>query len=52
MHAGQLAKAMGQAVGGSGGGRGDFAQAGGKDPQQLDAAFAAARSAIEGQLAS
>ncbi len=33
-------------VGGGGGGRPDLAQAGGRDPEQLSAAFAAAREAI------
>ena len=47
LHAGQLARAMGDAVGGNGGGRPDFAQAGGKDPGKIDAAFAAARGAVE-----
>ena len=50
VHAGQLAKSMGAAIGGSGGGRPDFAQAGGKDPGSLDGAFAAARAAIEEQM--
>ena len=46
----QLAKAMGAAAGGSGGGRKDFAQAGGKDPQLLSAAFDAARGAVNEQM--
>ena len=51
VHAGQLARAMGDAVGGSGGGRPDFAQAGGKDPARLEEAFSAARASIGSQLA-
>jgi alanyl-tRNA synthetase len=35
-------------VGGGGGGRDDMAQAGGKDPDKLDEALAAARAALEG----
>ena len=37
--AGDIIKAIAPIVGGSGGGRPDFAQAGGKDPSQLDAAL-------------
>jgi alanyl-tRNA synthetase len=46
IHAGQIARSMGDAVGGSGGGRPDFAQAGGKSPDKLGAAFQAAREAV------
>jgi alanyl-tRNA synthetase len=38
-------------IGGGGGGRDDMAQAGGKDPAKLDEALAAARVAIERELA-
>jgi alanyl-tRNA synthetase len=38
-------------VGGGGGGRDEMAQAGGKDPSKLDDALAAARAAIERELA-
>ncbi len=38
--AGDIIKAIAPMVGGSGGGRPDFAQAGGKDPSKLDAALA------------
>jgi alanyl-tRNA synthetase len=37
--AGDLVREISQIVGGKGGGRPDFAQAGGNDPSQLDAAF-------------
>jgi alanyl-tRNA synthetase len=37
---------MGGALGGSGGGRSDFAQAGGKDPGTLGPAFQAARDEL------
>jgi alanyl-tRNA synthetase len=41
-HAGDILKRLAPMVGGGGGGRPDFAQAGGKDPSRLDAALAAA----------
>jgi alanyl-tRNA synthetase len=41
-HAGDIIKHLAPLVGGGGGGRPDFAQAGGKDPSKLDAAIAAA----------
>ncbi|MDX1385397.1 MAG: alanine--tRNA ligase, partial [Thermoanaerobaculia bacterium] len=41
LDAGTLARRMGALVGGSGGGRSDFAQAGGKDPARLASALAA-----------
>ncbi len=36
MHAGKLIKELAPLVGGRGGGKPDFAQAGGKDPSGLD----------------
>ena len=42
-HAGNLVKQLAQMTGGNGGGRPDFAQAGGKDPAQIDAALAKAK---------
>jgi alanyl-tRNA synthetase len=41
-HAGKIIKHLAPLVGGGGGGRPDFAQAGGKDPTRLDEAIAAA----------
>jgi alanyl-tRNA synthetase len=41
-HAGNIIKRLAPMVGGGGGGRPDFAQAGGKDASKLDAALAAA----------
>jgi alanyl-tRNA synthetase len=48
--AGRLAKSLGSLVGGAGGGRSDFAQAGGKDPERLAAALAAVPDTVLGQL--
>jgi alanyl-tRNA synthetase len=48
--AGELVKIAAQVVGGGGGGRDTMAQAGGKDPEKLDDALAAARQAIEAAL--
>jgi alanyl-tRNA synthetase len=50
--AGELVKIAAQVVGGGGGGRDTMAQAGGRDPEKLDDALAAARAAIERTLAS
>ena len=41
LHAGQIIKKGAEMVGGSGGGRPDFAQAGGKDVERLDQALKA-----------
>ena len=49
--AGSVVKAAAQAVGGGGGGRDNMAQAGGKDPEKLPDALAAARAEIERALA-
>jgi alanyl-tRNA synthetase len=48
--AGTVIKAAAQAVGGGGGGRDNMAQAGGKDPEKLPEALAAARAEIERAL--
>jgi alanyl-tRNA synthetase len=40
VHAGNLIKALAPIIGGSGGGRPDMAQAGGREPEKLDAALA------------
>jgi len=50
VHAGKLAGAVAQAVGGKGGGRPDMAEAGGKDPSKLAAALDAAYASVEGML--
>ena len=41
LHAGKIIKKVAEMVGGSGGGRPDFAQAGGKDAEKLDQALQA-----------
>ena len=50
VHAGQLAKAVASVVGGSGGGRADFAQAGGKDPEALPDALEQVAEMVREQL--
>jgi alanyl-tRNA synthetase len=49
--AGAVVKAAAQVVGGGGGGRDTMAQAGGRDPEKLPEALAAARAEIERALA-
>jgi len=48
--AGELVKKLSAIVGGGGGGRADFAQAGGKDPEKLPAALASVEEAVREQL--
>ena len=50
MKAGDLVGAVAAQVGGRGGGRPDFAQAGGTEPDKLDAALASVRGLIEERL--
>jgi alanyl-tRNA synthetase len=50
--AGELVKKLSAIVGGGGGGRPDFAQAGGKDPDKLPEALAAVEGAVREQLGS
>ncbi|MDV2495480.1 MAG: alanine--tRNA ligase [bacterium] len=52
IHAGEIAKAVAAWVGGSGGGRADMAQAGGKDVAKLQEAIDAVPSIVREQLAS
>ncbi|HKI01943.1 MAG TPA: alanine--tRNA ligase [Thermoanaerobaculia bacterium] len=48
--AGELVKRLSAIVGGGGGGRADFAQAGGKDPEKLPDALASVEAAVREQL--
>ena len=50
IHAGKLAAALAQAVGGKGGGRPDMAEGGGKDPAALPAALQQIYAEIESKL--
>ena len=50
LSAAEVIKSAAQLVGGGGGGRENVAQAGGRDPEKLDDALAAAREAIEAKL--
>ncbi len=50
VHAGKLAGAVAQAVGGKGGGRPDMAEAGGKDASKLAAALESVYASVEGML--
>src|SRR5258708_203647 len=50
VQAGKVIKVVAAKVGGSGGGRPDMAEAGGKDPSQLDAPLDAGYAAVEGLL--
>ena len=52
VHAGRLVKQLAPIVGGGGGGRPDFAQAGGRQPEKLDELLAASRDAIRQLLGS
>jgi alanyl-tRNA synthetase len=51
LSAGSIIREIAPVVGGGGGGRDEMAQAGGKDPSKLDEALAAARAAVERDLA-
>jgi alanyl-tRNA synthetase len=48
--AGQIVKQLAPIVGGGGGGRPDFAEAGGKDPSKIDELLAASRGVVEKML--
>ena len=50
VRAGNLVKDLAPIVGGGGGGRPDFAEAGGKDPSKIDALLAAAPAALQKAL--
>jgi alanyl-tRNA synthetase len=48
-HAGNIIKELAPILGGTGGGKPDMAQAGGKDPGKLDAALTALYGVVERQ---
>ena len=50
-HAGKIVRSVAAIVGGSGGGRSDFAQAGGKDPEKLDQALGEVYNIVAGLCA-
>ena len=50
VRAGEIVKVAAQITGGGGGGRDTMAQAGGREPEKLPEAIAAARAAIESAL--
>lgn len=50
LNAGKLVKEAAVITGGNGGGRSDFAQAGGKDPSKIDLALQAIKERIENEL--
>jgi alanyl-tRNA synthetase len=50
--AGQVVKQLAQIVGGGGGGRPDFAEAGGKDPSKIGDLLAASRGVVEKMLSA
>jgi alanyl-tRNA synthetase len=50
VQAGKVIKPVAEKVGGSGGGRPDMAEAGGKDPEKLDAALNEVYSAVDALL--
>ncbi len=51
VHAGQMVKALAPTIGGRGGGRADFAQAGGRQPDQVAALLAESRALVDRMLA-
>ncbi|HEY8536196.1 MAG TPA: alanine--tRNA ligase, partial [Vicinamibacterales bacterium] len=51
LHAGNIVKALAPIVGGGGGGRPDFAEAGGRDASKIDAMLAEGRAVVEKMLA-
>jgi alanyl-tRNA synthetase len=52
VHAGQVVKEVAPIVGGGGGGRSDFAEAGGKDPSKIDELLTQSRVVLERMLSA
>jgi len=52
LHAGKLIKELARQVGGGGGGRADLAQAGGREPEKLEAALKSAAELVQAQITS
>ena len=52
MKAGEIAGQVAEKVGGRGGGRADFAQAGGSQPENLDSALAGVETLVRGRLSN
>ncbi len=52
IHAGELVRVAGKEMGGGGGGRPNLAQAGGRDPERLEAALEAAVQKLRAQVSS
>jgi alanyl-tRNA synthetase len=50
LHAGNIIQEVAQGIGGSGGGRADMAQAGGKEKDKLDETLERAYPIIEGMI--
>jgi alanyl-tRNA synthetase len=50
VHAGQVVKEIAPIVGGGGGGRPEFAEAGGREPARIDEMLATSRSVLERML--
>jgi alanyl-tRNA synthetase len=50
VHAGRVVKAIAPIVGGGGGGRPDFAEAGGRQPDKIEALLAESRTMIAGLM--
>ena len=52
VHAGEVVKCIAPIIGGKGGGRAEFAEAGGRQPDKIDALLAESQTVVSGMLAS